>query len=125
MSRPGIEHGLPPWEASSLEKNHLNSLLIAIRNFYILARECRDMAPPPPPVNVGHESHEPTWTALGCSLNSTCKADGLLLPRRRLASPRILCQTGQITSGLSNSLLMAIRNFFLSVYFINRYLTTT
>jgi hypothetical protein len=37
MSRPGIEPGRPRWEASTLEKSHLNSLLIAIRNIYIWA----------------------------------------------------------------------------------------
>ncbi len=39
----GIEPGPPRWEASTLEKSHSNSLLIAIRNIYILAQ---DMAPP-------------------------------------------------------------------------------
>jgi hypothetical protein len=39
------------WEASTLEKSHSNSLLIAIRNIYILDH---DMAPPV------HESHEHT-----------------------------------------------------------------
>jgi hypothetical protein len=32
MSQPDIEPGLPRWEASTLEKSHLNSLLTAIRN---------------------------------------------------------------------------------------------
>jgi hypothetical protein len=32
MSRPGIEPGPPVWKASTLEKSHSNSLLIAIRN---------------------------------------------------------------------------------------------
>ncbi len=38
MSRPGIDPG-PRWEASTLEKSHSNSFLIAIRNIYILARD--------------------------------------------------------------------------------------
>ncbi len=42
MSRPEIETGPPAWEASTQEKSHSNSLLIAIRNFYIWAQECRD-----------------------------------------------------------------------------------
>ncbi len=39
MSRPGIEPGPPRWEASTLEKNHSNSFLIAIRNIYICAHD--------------------------------------------------------------------------------------
>jgi hypothetical protein len=39
MSRPGIEPRPPAWEASTLEKNQSNSLLMIIRNFYIRARE--------------------------------------------------------------------------------------
>jgi hypothetical protein len=35
MSLPGIELGPPKWEASTSEKNHSNSLLIAIRNIYL------------------------------------------------------------------------------------------
>ncbi len=38
MSRPGIKPGPPRWEASTLEKSHSKSLLIAIRNSYIWAR---------------------------------------------------------------------------------------
>jgi hypothetical protein len=34
MLRPGIKPGPPAWEASSLEKTHPDSLLIAIRNIY-------------------------------------------------------------------------------------------
>jgi hypothetical protein len=34
MSRPEIEPGPPAWEAITLEKNHLDSLLMAIRNIY-------------------------------------------------------------------------------------------
>jgi hypothetical protein len=34
MSWPGIEPGPSRWEASTLEKNHLNSLLIAVWNLY-------------------------------------------------------------------------------------------
>ncbi len=33
--RPGIGHVPPAWEASTLEKSHPDSLLIAIRNIYI------------------------------------------------------------------------------------------
>ncbi len=32
MSRPEIEPGPPAWEASTLEKSHPDSLLIAIQN---------------------------------------------------------------------------------------------
>jgi hypothetical protein len=39
MSRPGIEPWPPQWEASTPEKNHSNSLLIAIRNIYIRSRD--------------------------------------------------------------------------------------
>ncbi len=39
MSRPGIEPGHPTWEASTLEKSHPDSLLIAIQNIYIWARD--------------------------------------------------------------------------------------
>ncbi len=39
MSQPGIEPGPPRWEASTLEKSHSNSLLLAIRNIYIRARD--------------------------------------------------------------------------------------
>jgi hypothetical protein len=35
MSQSGIELGPPALEASTLEKSHLDSLLIAIRNIYI------------------------------------------------------------------------------------------
>ncbi len=44
LSCPGIEPGPPTWEASTLEKSPPDSLLpvMAIRNFYIWARECRD-----------------------------------------------------------------------------------
>jgi hypothetical protein len=38
MCRPGIEPGPPRWEASTLEKIHSNSLLMAIWNIYIRAR---------------------------------------------------------------------------------------
>ncbi len=38
MSRPGIGHGPPAWEASTLEKSYPDSLLMAIRNIYIWAR---------------------------------------------------------------------------------------
>jgi hypothetical protein len=38
MSRPGTEPGPPRWEASNLAKSYLNSVLIAIRNIYILFR---------------------------------------------------------------------------------------
>jgi hypothetical protein len=34
MSRPEFEPGPPRWEASTLEKSHLNSLLPTIRNIY-------------------------------------------------------------------------------------------
>jgi hypothetical protein len=34
MSRPGFEPGPPAWEASTLEKSHLDSLS-AIRNLYL------------------------------------------------------------------------------------------
>jgi hypothetical protein len=43
MPQPGVEPGPPRWEAITLEKSHSNSLLIAIRNIYVRAR---DMAPP-------------------------------------------------------------------------------
>ncbi len=39
MSWPGFEPGPPVWEASTLEKSHPDSLLIAIPNCYILARD--------------------------------------------------------------------------------------
>jgi hypothetical protein len=39
MSRPGFDLGPQRWDASILEKSHSNSLLIAIRNIYICARE--------------------------------------------------------------------------------------
>ncbi len=39
MSRPRFEPGPPAWEASTLEKSHPDSLLIAIRNYYIWARD--------------------------------------------------------------------------------------
>ncbi len=39
MFRPGIEPGPPAWEASTLEKSLPNSLLKAIRNIYIWARD--------------------------------------------------------------------------------------
>ncbi len=34
MSRPGIEPGPPAWEASTLDKSHLDSLF-GIRNCYL------------------------------------------------------------------------------------------
>ncbi len=37
MSRPEIYTGPPPWEASTLEKRHPDSLLMAIQNIYIWA----------------------------------------------------------------------------------------
>ncbi len=37
MSRLGIKPGPPRWEANILAKSYLNSILIAIRNIYILA----------------------------------------------------------------------------------------
>ncbi len=44
MSRPGIEHGSPRWEASTLAKRYSKSVLIAIRNIYIWSRDnqCRN-----------------------------------------------------------------------------------
>ncbi len=39
MSRPGIEPGPPRGEANTLEKRQSNSLLVAIRNIYIWARD--------------------------------------------------------------------------------------
>ncbi len=39
MSLPGIEPGPPRWEARTLEKSHLNSMSIAIRNKYMWARD--------------------------------------------------------------------------------------
>ncbi len=39
---PGIEPGPPTWEASTLEKSHPDSLLMAIQNFFIWAWECRN-----------------------------------------------------------------------------------
>jgi hypothetical protein len=39
MSQPEIEPGPPAWEASTLDKSHSDSLLLAIRNFNILARD--------------------------------------------------------------------------------------
>ncbi len=39
MSRLGIKHVPPAWEASTLEKSHPDSLLIAIGNIYIWARD--------------------------------------------------------------------------------------
>ncbi len=50
MLRPGIEHGPPAWEASTLEKSHPYSLLTAIRNIYIC-----EPATWLPPVHVLHE----------------------------------------------------------------------
>ncbi len=82
ISGPGIEPGPPQWESSTPEKSHSNSLLIAIRNIYILAR---NMAPLSACVTW---TQEHTWTALWCRPNSTCKAYGLLL-RRGLASPHV------------------------------------
>ncbi len=41
MSRPGIKPGPLQWEASTLEKSHSNSLLMAIWNIYIWACENR------------------------------------------------------------------------------------
>jgi hypothetical protein len=35
MSRPEIESGPPAWEASTLEKSHLDSLSAVIRNLYL------------------------------------------------------------------------------------------
>ncbi len=39
MSRPGIDR-MSSLEASTLEKSHPDSLLIAIRNIYIWSRDC-------------------------------------------------------------------------------------
>jgi hypothetical protein len=39
MSWPGFEPRPPAWEASTLEKSHPDSLLIVIRNLYLLARD--------------------------------------------------------------------------------------
>ncbi len=39
MSRPGIELWPPRWEPSTIEKSHSNSLLMAIRNICIWARD--------------------------------------------------------------------------------------
>ncbi len=39
MSRSGIKPGPPPWEASTLAKSYSKSVLIAIRNIYIWARD--------------------------------------------------------------------------------------
>jgi hypothetical protein len=39
MSQQGIEPRPPPWEASILAKSYSNSVVIAIQNFYILARD--------------------------------------------------------------------------------------
>jgi hypothetical protein len=38
MSRPGIKPGPPLWEESNLAKSYSNSVLIAIQNIYIRAR---------------------------------------------------------------------------------------
>jgi len=58
MSQPEIEPRPPRWETSSLEKSHLNSLLIAIGNIYIRARDqWRMIATWLPPV---HELHDHT-----------------------------------------------------------------
>jgi hypothetical protein len=35
MSRPRIEPGLPAWEASTLEKSHLDSLFAGYWNLYL------------------------------------------------------------------------------------------
>jgi hypothetical protein len=65
MSRTGIEPRPPRWEASTLEKSHSNSLLMAIWS-------------PEHGSPQKHVLHEHTWTALGCKPKRTCKADGLL-----------------------------------------------
>ncbi len=54
-------------------RNNLDSLLIAIRNIYIWARDMASVI----------------WTHMNCTRpNNTCKVDGLL-PSRHLASPRV------------------------------------
>ncbi len=122
------------------EKSHSNCLIIAIRNIYIWAH---DMAPPSACV-TNNNIHEHTWTALGCRPNSTCKADGLLLSWRlasprffihvgvttmerldhtKLEVLGMTCFGRESNPGLyggrqhsshSNSLIMAIRNIYIS-----------
>ncbi len=94
----------PQWEASTLDKSHSNSLLIAIGNIYILARnQCKMPVTLFPMQCMCYMNiHEHTWTAPGYRQNSTCKASAKHLAAVKtsaLASPRIHCQTGQITSG--------------------------
>ncbi len=62
-------------EASTLEKSHLNSLWIAIRNIYIGPRDkWRMLATWLPQCMCYMNIHEHTWTALWCRPNRTCKA---------------------------------------------------
>ncbi len=91
MSWRGIEPRPPRWKASTLVKSYSKSILIAIRNIYIWAR---DMAP------QVHEHEQWThMTALGCGPNSTRKSFNPEYWRQTLASSCIHCQARRITLG--------------------------
>ncbi len=63
------------WETSTLENSHSNILLIAIWNIYIWACDrWRMLATWLPQCMCYMNIHERTWTALVCTLSSTCKA---------------------------------------------------
>jgi hypothetical protein len=68
--------------ACTLEKSHLISLLIAIRNIYSKwAGDQGNCSRQGSPQFMCYMNiHEHTWTALGCRLNSTCKTSASHLP---------------------------------------------
>jgi hypothetical protein len=82
MSRPGIEPGPPAWEASTLEKRHLDSLFASysepLLGLRLAAPPCLYMAPP---------SACEDMDSTGCRPNSPCIASRNGSPGSH-ASPR-------------------------------------
>jgi hypothetical protein len=68
MSRPGIEPGPPVWEASTIEKSHVDSLITGYSEPLLGLRPALHPLHPAstwlPPV------HAQAWTFTGCSPNS-------------------------------------------------------
>ncbi len=69
----------PQWEASTQERSHLNSLLMAIRNIWP-RDQWRMLVTWLPQCMCYINIHEHTWTALRCRPNRTCKASAKHLP---------------------------------------------
>jgi hypothetical protein len=93
MSRPGFEPGPPAWEASTLEKSHLDSLSAGYSE-PLLSRHLLTTFG----LYMGALVHMPSiWThKLGSRPNSPCKCRTLNV-HQALASPRVLNHVGVTT----------------------------